>query len=46
VVSQFQSADFYAEICRANALTSDMVMRYCPEAFDMVFPLGKLPGRA
>jgi beta-glucosidase len=32
------SADFYAEICRANALTSDSVARHAPEVFDDLFP--------
>ncbi len=43
--SKRPSADFYAEICRANALTSEMVERYCPEAFADVFPAGDLPAR-
>ncbi|HET7009273.1 MAG TPA: family 1 glycosylhydrolase [Anaerolineales bacterium] len=33
-----RSADFYAEICRANGLSSEMVERYAPEAVAMVFP--------
>jgi beta-glucosidase len=32
------SADFYAEICRENGLSSEMVQKYCPEAFDKLFP--------
>jgi beta-glucosidase len=32
------SADFYSEICRANALSSEMVARYAPEAFADMFP--------
>lgn len=32
------SADLYAEICRANALSSDMVQRYAPEIFARLFP--------
>jgi beta-glucosidase len=32
------SARFYAEICRENALSSDMVERYAPEALDVLFP--------
>jgi beta-glucosidase len=32
------SADFYAEICRANALTSEAVGRYAPEVFEELFP--------
>jgi beta-glucosidase len=33
-----RSADFYAEICGKNALTSDAVSRYAPEVFDEIFP--------
>jgi len=32
------SVDFYAEICRANALSSEMVARYAPEALESLFP--------
>lgn len=32
------SADLYAAICKNNALTSEMVSRWCPEAFDDLFP--------
>jgi len=32
------SVDFYAEICRANALSSEMVARYAPEAVEPLFP--------
>jgi beta-glucosidase len=32
------SADLYAAICEANALSSDMVRQYCPEVFDKIFP--------
>lgn len=32
------SADFYAEICRENGLSSDMVARYAPQALDKLFP--------
>jgi beta-glucosidase len=32
------SADFYQDICRRNALTSEAVARYAPEAFDDLFP--------
>ena len=32
------SADFYAEICRENGLSADMVARYAPEAFAEMFP--------
>ncbi|HKY84458.1 MAG TPA: family 1 glycosylhydrolase [Anaerolineales bacterium] len=34
------SADFFADICRRNALTSEMVGRYAPEIFDDLFPSG------
>jgi beta-glucosidase len=33
------SADLYAEICKENGLTSEMVQRYCPEVFDKLFPV-------
>ncbi|HEU0296946.1 MAG TPA: family 1 glycosylhydrolase, partial [Anaerolineales bacterium] len=33
------SADLYAEICRENGLTSEMVSKYCPEVFDKLFPV-------
>jgi beta-glucosidase len=32
------SADFYAEICQANALSSEMVARFAPESFKAMFP--------
>jgi beta-glucosidase len=32
------SADLYAEICRENGLTSEMVARYAPELLDKIFP--------
>jgi beta-glucosidase len=32
------SADLYAEICRANALTSETVAKYAPEVFGEMFP--------
>ena len=32
------SADLYAEICKTNSLSSDMVRQYCPEVFDQIFP--------
>ncbi|HUF40290.1 MAG TPA: family 1 glycosylhydrolase [Anaerolineales bacterium] len=32
------SAGLYAEICRANALSSEMVARYAPEVFAGMFP--------
>jgi len=33
------SADFYAEICKENGLSSEMVEKYCPEVFDKLFPV-------
>jgi beta-glucosidase len=35
-----RSADFYAEICHSNSLSSDMVQRYAPEVYDRLFPSG------
>jgi beta-glucosidase len=32
------SADFYAEICRENGISSEMVARYAPEIFEKLFP--------
>lgn len=32
------SADLYAEICRENGISSDMVARYAPEIFEKIFP--------
>jgi beta-glucosidase len=32
------SADLYREICRANALSSEMVAAYAPEAVEWLFP--------
>ncbi len=32
------SADLYAEICRENGLSSDMVARYAPEVLEKLFP--------
>jgi beta-glucosidase len=32
------SARLYAEICRENGLTSDMVRRYAPEIYPVMFP--------
>ncbi len=32
------SADLYAEICKENGLSSEMVQKYCPEVFDKLFP--------
>jgi beta-glucosidase len=36
--SKRPSADFYAEICRENGLSAEMVARYAPEAFAEMFP--------
>jgi beta-glucosidase len=33
-----RSADLYAEICRENGLSSEMVAKYAPEIFDIMFP--------
>ena len=33
------SADLYAEICKENGLSSEMVQRYCPEVFEKLFPV-------
>jgi len=32
------SADFYAEICRANALSAESVARFAPEVLEDLFP--------
>jgi beta-glucosidase len=32
------SVDLYAEICRQNGLSSEMVDKYSPEIFDILFP--------
>ncbi len=32
------SADLYAEICRENGISSDVVARYTPEVFSKLFP--------
>jgi beta-glucosidase len=33
------SVDLYAEICKENGLSSEMVNKYCPEVFDKLFPI-------
>lgn len=33
-----KSVDLYAEICRENGLSSEMVARYCPEVLTRIFP--------
>jgi beta-glucosidase len=35
-----KSAEFYSQICRANALSSEMVHQYAPEIFEKMFPEG------
>jgi beta-glucosidase len=35
-----RSVDLYAEICRQNAITSDMVQRYAPQIYPLLFPEG------
>ena len=32
------SVDLYAEICKENGISSDMVQKYCPEVFGKIFP--------
>ena len=32
------SVDLYAEICKENGLSSEMVAKYCPEALQKIFP--------
>lgn len=32
------SADLYAEICRENGISSEMVARYVPQVFEQMFP--------
>jgi beta-glucosidase len=39
------SADFYAEICKANGLSTEMVARFAPRAFGSVFPGASLENR-
>ncbi len=34
------SADLYAEICKENGLSAEMVRKYCPEVFEKIFPPG------
>ena len=33
-----RSVDLYADICRQNGLSSEMVERYCPEVLQKIFP--------
>ena len=32
------SVDLYAEICRQNGLSSDMIEKYCPDSIQNIFP--------
>jgi beta-glucosidase len=32
------SVDLYAEICKENGLSSEMVQKYCPEVIEKIFP--------
>jgi beta-glucosidase len=32
------SVDLYAEICKENGVSSEMVQKYCPEVFEKMFP--------
>ena len=32
------SADLYAEICKENGISSEMVQKYCPESSEKLFP--------
>jgi beta-glucosidase len=32
------SADMYAEICKENGISSEIVAKYAPEIFEMMFP--------
>jgi beta-glucosidase len=33
------SVDLYAEICKENGVSSEMVQKYCPEVFEKMFPI-------
>lgn len=33
------SVDLYAEVCKENGLSSEMVQKYCPEVFEKLFPV-------
>ena len=33
-----RSADLYAEICRENGISSDMVAKYAPQVLSILFP--------
>ena len=32
------SVDLYAEICKENGISSEMVQKYCPDVFERIFP--------
>jgi beta-glucosidase len=32
------SVDLYAEICKENGISSEMIRKYCPEVFEKIFP--------
>lgn len=32
------SVDLYAEICKENGISSEMVQKYYPEVFEKIFP--------
>jgi beta-glucosidase len=32
------SVDFYEAICKENGMSTEMVQKYCPEAFEKIFP--------
>jgi beta-glucosidase len=32
------SAELYADICKTNSLSAEMVEKYCPEVYDAIFP--------
>jgi beta-glucosidase len=34
------SVDFYAEICRSNSLSSEMIAKYAPGSFERILPQG------
>jgi hypothetical protein len=36
--SKRQSADFYAEICKANGLSSEALRRHAPDLEKLLFP--------
>lgn len=32
------SVDLYAEVCKENGISSEMIQKYCPEVFEKLFP--------